>query len=276
MLLSVRQLSKQYRLPRSRGRSGKRFVQAVSGVSLTVEAGEALGIVGESGSGKSTLMRLILGLETADSGEILFEGRSVSGKGVRREKEFREGVSVVFQDPYTSLDPRMTVMDILREPFVSRAPKMTAITRRALAILERVGLPSGAINRFPHEFSGGQRQRIAIARSLMLSPRLIVLDEPVSALDVSIQADILELLKDLQTQSNVAYLFVAHDLAVVAKMCNRIGVMTAGKLVEIGDTRQVILEPKHRYTKELLASVPIPDPRTERPKIDRAVLASGS
>lgn len=252
-LLQVRDLVKHF----GGARRGA-LVHALCGASFDLHAGETLAIVGESGSGKTTLLRTILGLERPTSGQVTFQGNDVTGVRGSAGREFRNHVSVVFQDPYTSLDPRMTVGDILREPQV-----IQRISRRRghiAELLEQVRLPADAIDRFPHEFSGGQRQRIAIARALAVDPALIVLDEPVSALDVSVQAEILQLLRQLQQQRQIAYLFVSHDMGVVAELSHRIGVMHGGQMVELGAAADVIRAPQHPYTAALLAAVPVPDP----------------
>jgi oligopeptide transport system ATP-binding protein len=237
-------------------------VKAVDGVSFEIKAGETLGLVGESGSGKSTTGYCVLQLLKPTSGSVRFEGIELTELGREELRKMRREMQIVFQDPYSSLDPRMTVGDIVGEPLIVHGIG----TRRDRSIrirelLDVVGFNPSYTNRYPHEFSGGQRQRIGIARALALSPKLIVCDEPVSALDVSIQAQILNLLKDLQQDFGLTYLFVAHDLAVVRTMSDRIAVMNKGKLVEIGAAEEVYANPKDDYTKALLSAVPIPDPR---------------
>ncbi|MDX6438276.1 MAG: oligopeptide transport system ATP-binding protein [Gaiellaceae bacterium] len=237
-------------------------VKAVDGVSFEIKAGETLGLVGESGSGKSTTGYCILQLLKPTSGSVRFEGIELTELGREALRKMRREMQIVFQDPYSSLDPRMTVGDIVGEPLIVHGIG----TRRDRSIrirelLDVVGFNPSYTNRYPHEFSGGQRQRIGIARALALSPKLIVCDEPVSALDVSIQAQILNLLKDLQQDFGLTYLFVAHDLAVVRTMSDRIAVMNKGKLVEIGPAEEVYSNPQDDYTKALLSAVPIPDPR---------------
>jgi oligopeptide transport system ATP-binding protein len=262
-LLQVKDLHKHFPV-----RSGLLFerkvgeVKAVDGVSFDVAEGETLGLVGESGSGKSTTGYCILQLLKPTSGSIVFEGTELTQ--LRREalRRMRREMQIVFQDPYSSLDPRMTVGDIVGEPLIvhgigTRRDRSVRIRE----LLDTVGFNPSYTNRYPHEFSGGQRQRIGIARALALSPKLIVCDEPVSALDVSIQAQILNLLKDLQHDLALTYLFIAHDLAVVRSMSDRIAVMNKGKLVEIGPAEEVYTAPKDDYTKALLSAVPIPDPR---------------
>jgi oligopeptide transport system ATP-binding protein len=237
-------------------------VRAVDGVSLDVAEGETLGLVGESGSGKSTTGYCILQLLKPTSGSIVFDGTELTQLGREELRRMRREMQIVFQDPYSSLDPRMTVGDIVGEPLIvhgigTRRDRSVRIRE----LLDIVGFNPSYTNRYPHEFSGGQRQRIGIARALALSPKLIVCDEPVSALDVSIQAQILNLLKDLQHDFALTYLFIAHDLAVVRSMSDRIAVMNKGKLVEIGPAEQVYTAPQDDYTKALLSAVPIPDPR---------------
>jgi ABC-type oligopeptide transport system ATPase subunit len=237
-------------------------VKAVDGVSFAIEEGETLGLVGESGSGKSTTGYCILQLLKPTAGSIRFQGAELTTLGREELRRTRRDMQIVFQDPYASLNPRMTVGDIVGEPLLVHRMGDRK-TRRATIrqLLDVVGFDPGYVNRYPHEFSGGQRQRIGIARALALNPKLIVCDEPVSALDVSIQAQILNLLKDLQRDFGLTYLFIAHDLAVVRAMSDRIAVMNRGKLVEIGPAEEVYTTPKDDYTKALLAAVPVPDPR---------------
>ena len=236
--------------------------RAVDGVSFDIEEGETLGLVGESGSGKSTTGYCIMQLLKPTSGSIRFMDTELTALGREDMRRMRREVQIVFQDPYASLDPRMTVGDIVAEPLVVHSIGTRRDRRsRVRELLDVVGFNPGFTNRYPHEFSGGQRQRIGIARALALSPKLIVCDEPVSALDVSIQAQILNLLKDLQRDFSLTYLFIAHDLAVVRSMSDRIAVMNRGKLVEIGPAEEVYTHPQDEYTQALLTAVPIPDPR---------------
>jgi oligopeptide transport system ATP-binding protein len=241
------------------------YVKAVDDVSFFIRPGETLGLVGESGSGKSTAGYCVLQLLKPTEGSVRFQGRELTTMRREELRLMRREMQIVFQDPYASLNPRMTVGDIVAEPLVVHDVGDRRSRRRsAERLLEVVGFNPDFINRYPHEFSGGQRQRIGIARALALNPRLIVCDEPVSALDVSIQAQILNLLKDLQNEFGLTYLFIAHDLAVVREMSDRIAVMNRGKLVEAGDATEVYQHPKDPYTKALLAAVPVPDPRKMR------------
>jgi oligopeptide/dipeptide ABC transporter ATP-binding protein len=231
------------------------LVRAVDSVSFRIESGSTLGLVGESGCGKTTTSKLVLGLERPTGGSMRFEGREVASLDRAGSRHYRKSVQAVFQDPYASLDPRMRVGSIIAEPLVINEQRTAAERRRrVLELLDLVGLPERAADLFPHEFSGGQRQRIAIARALALSPRLVVLDEPVSALDVSIRAQILNLLRDIQKRLGVAYLFIAHDLAAVAHMSHVIAVMYLGQIVERGPAAEVALAPRHPYTRALFAA----------------------
>jgi oligopeptide transport system ATP-binding protein len=250
------------------------YVKAVDGISFSIPEGKTLGLVGESGSGKSTTGYCILQLVKATGGSIRFQGTELTSLKGEQLRRMRQDMQIVFQDPYSSLDPRMTVGNIVSEPLEVHGMG----TRRGRAetvrrLLEVVGFNPNFTNRYPHEFSGGQRQRIGIARALALNPKLIVCDEPVSALDVSIQAQILNLLKDLQRDFGLTYLFISHDLAVVRTMSDEIAVMNQGKLVEVGEAEQVYAHPKNEYTKALFTAVPVPDPRRQRErKAERARL----
>ncbi|WP_107767225.1 ABC transporter ATP-binding protein [Nocardioides terrigena] len=238
-------------------------VQAVDGVSLELYEGETLGIVGESGCGKSTLARVLMGLIPATSGSIRLEGEELVGMKPARLRQIRRDVQIIFQDPYSSLDPRMTVGNIIGEPFeihTEVAPKGDR-RRRVEELLEVVGLSPEHINRYPHQFSGGQRQRIGIARALALRPKVIICDEPVSALDISVQAQVVNLLENLQDEFGLSYIFVAHDLSVVRHISDRVAVMYLGKLMELGTEDQIYERPMHPYTQALLSAVPVPDPR---------------
>ena len=237
-------------------------VKAVDGVSLTVRKGETMGLVGESGSGKTTVGRTIMRLTDATKGQIFFDGREITKLKGRGLKEYRRRMQMVFQDPYASLDPRQSIRSALTEPM--RIHHVVASRHEANAaaekLIETVGLSPDHLSRFPHEFSGGQRQRIAIARALAVNPEFMLLDEPTSSLDVSVQAQILNLLKKLQSQYNLTFLFISHNLSVIRHMCDRVAVMYLGRIVEIGDMKTIYENPKHPYTFALLSSVPNPDP----------------
>jgi len=240
-------------------------IRAVDGVSLTVRTGETLGLVGESGSGKSTLGRTVLQLVKPTSGSVRFEGREIAGLSRRAMRPLRRELQMVFQDPYASLNPRKRVGQIVAEPLrLQGVAKGRELRSEVQGVLERVGLSPEHYNRFPHEFSGGQRQRIGIARAIALRPKLIVADEPVSALDVSIRAQIVNLLADLQDELGLTFVFVAHDIGIVRHVSDRIAVMHEGKIVEEGPADRVCEQPREAYTKQLLAAVPIPDPREAR------------
>lgn len=229
-------------------------------VSLEVGAGECVGLVGESGSGKSTLGKAILGLVPVAGGTITFDGRDITRLRGRARRELASDIQVVFQDPYGSLNPMMTIGDILSEPLSTAGTSRAAARAVVGEMLERVSLPASVIDRYPSEFSGGQRQRIAIARALVRRPRLIICDEPVSALDLTTQATVLDLLIELQRDTGVSYLFVSHDLGVVRRICHRVAVMYRGELVEIGEGEQVTRDPRHPYSRRLLAASPVADP----------------
>lgn len=271
-LLEVKDLKKWFPAKSSAFSREKAFIKAVDGVSFTLNAGETLGVVGESGCGKSTMGRSVLRLLEPTSGQVLFEGKDYTALKSADLRKSRTDLQIIFQDPYASLDPRMTIGDIIGEPLDIQL-KLPAKERmqRVLKTMERVGLNTRYINRYPHEFSGGQRQRIGIARAIVLEPKLMVCDEPVSALDVSIQAQVINMFEDLQNQLGVAYLFIAHDLLVVQHISNRIAVMYLGHVVELADANELMSDPKHPYTQSLLSAVPIPDPKTARKK-NRIVL----
>ena len=232
-------------------------VRAVKDVSLAIEAGETLGLVGESGSGKSTLGRMLLRLIEPDSGEVLFDGHNVLDAGGAELRRLRRDIQIIFQDPFGSLDPRMTVEQIVCEPMtVHGSEDRKGRLRRASEVMRAVGLDASALQRYPHEFSGGQRQRIGIARALVLRPRFIVADEPVSALDVSVGSQIVNLLKQLQREFSLTYLFISHSMPIVRYLATRIAVMQGGELVEVGTTEQITSAPRHPYTRTLLAATP--------------------
>ncbi len=248
-------------------------VRAVDGVSLTIGKGETLGLVGESGCGKSTLCRTILHLLKPTSGSIRFEGHEIGELSRKQMRPLRREMQMIFQDPYASLNPRKRIGQIVGDPLKRQGVASGANLRHQVyGLLERVGLATEHYNRFPHEFSGGQRQRVGIARALALAPKLVIADEPVSALDVSIQAQIVNLLADLQDEFGLTYLFVAHDIGVVRHVSDRIAVMNAGKIVEQGAADQVCEQPQDAYTKKLIAAVPIPDPRESRSRRQKARL----
>lgn len=253
---------RQY-FPVKAGLFGSRPLKAVDDVSFHIRKGETLGLVGESGCGKTTVGRSMLHLYQPTGGKVFFEGTEITTKNI---KQFRKKMQMVFQDPYSSLNPRMTIADIVGEPLDVHNLYKTKKEReeKVQSLLELVGLNSEHANRYAHEFSGGQRQRIGIARALAVDPQFIVCDESVSALDVSIQAQILNMFKDLQTRLNLSYLFIAHDILVVSYMSDRIAVMYLGKIIEIGDTMDVINHPTHPYTESLFSAIPLPDPEAAR------------
>ena len=245
-----------------------RYVKAVDDVSLTVRAGETLGVVGESGCGKSTLARVMLRLIEPTGGEVLFEGKNMTTANKAELRRMRRDIQIIFQDPYASLDPRQRVGDMLTEPLtIHGLARGEAAKRRVLELLELVGLPTDSVRKFPHEFSGGQRQRLCIARALAVDPKLIVCDECVSALDVSIQAQIINLLMKLQRQLGIALVFVSHDLRVVRHISTNVAVMYLGRVVEYAPTEELFSNPAHPYTRALLSAVPLPDPDAQAQRI---------
>lgn len=244
------------------------YVKAVDDVSFTIRRGETLGLVGESGCGKTTLGRSLLRLIEPTSGEVWFEGKNILTLRRKELRQMRKDMQIIFQDPFSSLNPRLTVRQMLTEVLeVHRLAEGAAAEKRAAELLEQVGLSREYLNRYPHEFSGGQRQRLGIARALAVEPKFIVCDEPVSALDVSIQSQILNLLQDLQASLGLTYLFIAHDLSVVEHIADRVAVMYLGKIVEIAPCEALYRTPKHPYTEALLSAVPIPDPKAKRQRI---------
>ena len=262
ILLSARRLSKDFPV------SGKRRLQALSQVDLDIYQGETLALVGESGCGKSTLGRTLIRLIPATSGSISFEGQDISSMSEKEFRPLRSKMQIIFQDPYASLDPRMTVRDIIAEPLETHRVCASAqeTTERVKELMKAAGLPAEYLYRYPHQFSGGQRQRIGIARAIALKPRLIICDEPVSALDVSVQNQILNLLKDLQARFGLTYLFISHDLSVVRFLSDRTCVMFLGKLCEVGSTSELYEKPLHPYTRFLLGAIPGIDPRARGEK----------
>ncbi|MHB2026884.1 MAG: ABC transporter ATP-binding protein [Elusimicrobiota bacterium] len=263
-LLEVRSLGKHFSV--SKGFfSKKAALRAVDGVSFSVMPQESFAIVGESGCGKTTLARLLLALEKPTHGNVLFSGEDVFALSRARLRQLRRDMQIIFQDPYSSLNPRMTVEDILSEPFVIHGVEKNRSERlkRIFSLIESCGLPRAKLSSYPHEFSGGQRQRIGIARALALHPKLVVADEPVSALDVSVQAQILNLLKDIQKEMRLTYIFISHDFSTVRHLCQRIAVMYLGKIVEMAPTDILLENPQHPYTEALLSAIPVPDPNIE-------------
>ena len=267
-LLEVEGLVKHFVAGRSVFGRATAFVKAVDGVSFSVEAGKTLALVGESGCGKSTVSRLVLRLIEPDAGSVRFEGRDLLALDDSELRNFRRDAQIIFQDPYASLNPRMTVSQILTEPLALHNLVPAARRReRVEELLRLVGLEPRFARRYPHEFSGGQRQRIAIARALAVEPKLIICDEPVSALDVSIRSQILNLLRDLQNRLGLAYIFVSHDLAVVKHIADRVAVMNLGVIVEIADAQALFASPRHPYSRALLSAIPVPRPQIKRSRI---------
>lgn len=267
-LLRVEDLKIYYPVAGS-GFGKKEFVKAVDGVTFEVKKGEVFGIVGESGCGKSTLGRGVCKLENLTSGHVYLDGEDITEYNDRRMRSIRKKVQMVFQDPYASLNPRMSVSDIIAEPLLVHHlyQDKADLEKKVLDLLHRVGLDDYHANRYPHEFSGGQRQRIGIARALAVEPSLIIADEPVSALDVSIQAQVLNLLNELKHDLDLTYIFVAHDLSVVEYISDRVGVMYLGNFVEVGEKEKIYSNPMHPYTQALLSAVPVPDPTAKRERI---------
>lgn len=266
-LLEVKNLVKHFPVRSGVLSKVKDYVRAVDGVSFDLAPQETLGLVGESGCGKSTAGRTILRLIEPTSGEIVYDGVDIATLAPEAMRQLRREMQIIFQDPYASLHPRMTVGNIIGEPFkVHRAASGSERQERVADLMRKVGLRPEHMRRYPHEFSGGQRQRIGLARALALNPRLIVADEPVSALDVSIQAQVINLLEDLQDEFGVTYIFISHDLSVVQHSCDRIAVMYLGEIVEIAEADELVMAPRHPYTAALLSAVPIPEPKAKRNK----------
>ena len=263
LLLDVKDLVKNFPLKKTRLFQEQRYIYAVDGISFSLKKGESFGLVGESGCGKTTTGRTILRLTEPTSGVINFDGKGVARLKEQELKELRRNAQMIFQDPFASLNPRMTVGDIVGEPLlVHHMGSTNDRNERVVEVLGKVGIEPTYMKRFPHEFSGGQRQRIGIARVLTLNPQLIIADEPVSALDVSIQAQIINLLVKLQDEFHLSYLFISHDLAVVEHISDRVAIMYLGKIVEIAPSKNIYSEPRHPYTKALLSAIPIPNPKS--------------
>ena len=261
-ILEVKNLKKYFPLKKGKYKEGDPCVKAVDDITFDLYEGETLGLVGESGCGKSTLGRTIIRLYEPTSGEVIFEGEDVAKKSSKEMRALREEMQFIFQDPYSSLNPRMTVFNILAEPLIAhgkfkRGPELEAYVKD---LMDRCGLPSYYCYRYPHQFSGGQRQRIGIARSLALDPSFIICDEPVSALDVSIQSQIINLMKDMQEEKNISYIFISHDLSVVKHISDRVGVMYLGSMMELADKNEIYSNPQHPYTRALIGAIPLPDP----------------
>ncbi|WP_342388657.1 ATP-binding cassette domain-containing protein [Salinicoccus bachuensis] len=257
-LLEIKDLKVHYPIKGGFFNTVKDHVKAVDGVSISIPEGTTYGLVGESGSGKTTTGKAVMGLNHVTSGEIFFDGQKLNSKG--KKVDVRDDIQMIFQDPYSSLNPRKRVFDIVAEPIRNYHKKSRSdLVPEVLGLLQRVGLPPGSLYKYPHEFSGGQRQRIGVARAIALNPKLIIADEPVSALDVSVQAQVLNFMQDIQQDMNLTMMFIAHDLGVVRHMCRHIGIMYQGRLVEEGRTEEIFKNPQHIYTKRLIAAIPDTD-----------------
>ena len=274
-LLKVSNLEKKFPIQRGLFKKTVGQIHAVDGISFEINPGETLGLVGESGCGKSTTARLILRLLDQTAGEIFFDGKEIHSMSREEIRRIRKDMQIVFQDPYASLNPRMTVRQIVAEPLIVHGMATDDSDPRVDEMIELCGLAREFGNRYPHEFSGGQRQRVGIARALITQPKLVVLDEPVSALDVSVQAQILNLLDDLRARFGFSYLFVAHDLSVVSHISARVAVMYLGKIVEIGTREEIFQSPKHPYTKALISAVPLANPKQERVRKNSRIVLTG-
>jgi peptide/nickel transport system ATP-binding protein/oligopeptide transport system ATP-binding protein len=268
MLLQIRGLTKYFQAPRTLFNLHPGTVRAVDGVDLFIRQGETLGLVGESGCGKSTLGRTILSLIPATGGEVLYKGEDILKLPEEKLRLLKQKMQIVFQDPYSSLNPRMTVLELVRSPLDNyRTGSAEERQARVISMLNHVGLDEDQLYRYPHEFSGGQRQRIGIARALILNPEFVVCDEPVSALDVSVRSQVLNLMGGLQKEFGLTYLFISHDLSVVRHISDRVAVMYLGKIAEIADKRELYRDPRHPYTRALLSAIPIPDPSVKRKRM---------